>query len=82
VNWKNDLSDKTREVMQWMGNFSPTYNVEDKEVKGYKLYTDGESGKAYLTSDQLRDISDACLMVAEWLDKRAIEGNLFDFGRE
>ena len=51
--------------MQWLGDFSPTY---DGTLKGYKLGTDGEGGKEYVDSGELRELAQACITVADWLD--------------
>jgi hypothetical protein len=51
--------------MEWLGHFSPTY---DGDIKGHKLDSDGEGGKEYLDSGELRELSQACIIVADWLD--------------
>ena len=51
--------------MKWLGDFGPTY---DGTLKGYKLGTDGECGKAYVDSGELRELAQACIAVADWLD--------------
>lgn len=69
ANWE-DISASARDVMKALGNFGPTVHASAREVKGY-TYEDGEGGKQYLSSDDLRRIAAACEEVAEWLDKRA-----------
>lgn len=65
------LSCQTLGVMRDLGNFSPTFHAINREVKGYKLDSEGEAGKCYYTSSDLRQIAIACKEVADWLDKRA-----------
>jgi hypothetical protein len=65
-----ELSPMALGVMEDMGNFSPTVHADRKEVKGCQ-YDDGEAYKSYLDSQNLRDISAACIEVADWLDTRA-----------
>lgn len=68
-----ELSENARVTMKAMGNFGPTVHADAREVKGY-TYEDGEGGKCYLSSGDLRNISAACEEVAVWLDERA-DGN-------
>jgi hypothetical protein len=69
MNW-GDVSEKSREKMLWLGHFSPTVRAKDGEIKGYMLDADGDGGKTYLTSAELRDLAAACIEVADWLDER------------
>lgn len=73
MDWELNLSPKTRAIMRDLGNFSPTFHAENREVKGYMLDGEGESGKVYWTSKDLHEIASACLDVADWLDRRAEE---------
>lgn len=70
MNWQDDLSPKTLEVMKELGNFGPTVHINEKMLKGY-TYDDEGGGKTYWSSDDLRGIAAACTEAAEWLDKRA-----------
>jgi len=69
MNW-NDLPAPALETMKSLGNFSPTSNCDQKMVKGY-VYEDGEVGKCYLNANDLRDMAQDLIVVADWLDKRA-----------
>ncbi len=72
MEWINDISRAAREIMAWMGNFSPTVHAKDRQVKGYIADSNtGDGGKEYCTSADLRGIAAACTEVADWLDKRA-----------
>jgi hypothetical protein len=72
----DDLSNNTKSWMQLLGNFTPTVNVKDRMVKGYTIDPDdGSAGKTYHTSDELRELAEACNEVADWLDNRAAEAN-------
>jgi len=52
--------------MEELGNFGPTVNAANREVKGYM-----EDGKIYWRSKDLREIAESCIAVANWLDLRA-----------
>jgi hypothetical protein len=69
MNW-DDLDDATRRIMRELGEFGPTGNEEDKEVKGLAVTEDGEVVKMYYRSIDLRAIAEACIEVADWLDER------------
>ena len=58
-------------VMRELGNFSPTVHAGNREVKGYMLDSEGEGGKVYWSSADLRHTASACTQVADWLDARA-----------
>jgi hypothetical protein len=70
MDWGN-LSSDALEVMKTLGDFGPTTDANDREVKGYFVDDEGGSYSAYWNSDYLRTIAAACVEVAEWLDKRA-----------
>jgi hypothetical protein len=70
VEWK-DLPAPVLETMREIGNFAPTTNVRNREVKGYTLDGDGEAGKTYYQSPNLRQIATHLCVVADWLDRRA-----------
>lgn len=70
MNWK-DISDNAKGVMQELGNFSPTVNPANVEVKGYLHCDYGDDGRTYWSSDDLRNIANGCIEVADWLDARA-----------
>lgn len=65
------LPETTHDVMRELGGFSPTVHPHACEVKGYMLDDNGEGGRVYWTSDDLRQIAVACNEVAQWLDDRA-----------
>lgn len=67
----DSLSNLTLSVMRNMGGFGPTSKPEDRQVKGYTIGPDGEGGKSYYDSGELREIAAACNEAADWLDKRA-----------
>lgn len=70
--WGTELSESTREEMRLMGDYGPTVNPKNREVKG--VYYDTEeacSFSGYLTSADLRARAAACIEVADWLDRRA-----------
>lgn len=70
MNW-NDLSERARDTMSELGNFGPTTNAKEREVKGYMLDPGGDAGKAYYNSSELRTMAEDLSEVADWLDKRA-----------
>ena len=70
--WK-ELNGLTQGWMSMLGGFSPTVNPQDKQVKGVMFDSEGEIIKAYLDPDELREIADACLEVAQFLEDRAKE---------
>ncbi|MDI1253843.1 hypothetical protein [Thermomonas sp.] len=70
MDW-NDISADAREVMQELGNFGPTFHPGDRQVKGFMIDSDGDAGKTYWDSNELRRVAAACNEVAAWLDKRA-----------
>ena len=70
MKWE-DLDVTHRNIMEDLGNFSPTVNVAYREVKGCMLDGDGDAGKVYFNSKDLREIAGACIAVANWLDLRA-----------
>lgn len=57
--------------MDGLGNFSPTVHPLSREVKGYMLCDDGDDGRVYWSSSDLRRTAAACMQVADWLDARA-----------
>ena len=66
----NELPKRVLENMEWLGNFGPTTNVEDKLIKGY-MYDDDGGGKCYLSSKELRELSEDLLIIAIFLEQRA-----------
>ncbi len=66
TDWENDVSGTSKHWLQFLGGFTPTVNIEYKEVKGYL-----SGDRTYLNSEELRDISNALLEAAQWLEKRA-----------
>ena len=68
----DEISKEARETMKFIGNFSPTVNVDNREIKGYMIgLDDGEGGKVYLYSHELKSMAKHFIEVSEWLDKRA-----------
>lgn len=67
----DELSWNARYWMDKLGSFGPIDNKKAKTLKGSTLSEYGEGVKTYWTSQDLRDIADACTEVADWLDKRA-----------
>lgn len=68
----NGLSPNALDVLKDLGNYGPTVNKQDREVKGWAYDHDLDYVvKSYYTSDDLREISRACLEIADWLDTRA-----------
>ncbi len=65
MNWE-DLDEKHRLIMDELGDFSPTVNAANKEIKGYM-----DDGKTYWDSAYLRELAESCVAVANWLDLRA-----------
>lgn len=61
------ISKEARETMAMLGDFGPTFNADNREVKGYPQ----EQGKTYWSSNELRKMSTHLTEVAEWLDTRA-----------
>lgn len=72
MNW-DDISNHAKNWMRELGNFGPTVNKPDRLIKGYSACASGDVGKTYYSSDELRELSAACLEVADWLDARAQE---------
>ena len=70
MTWE-DISDNAKDVMNELGNFSPTVRPENVEVKGYLHCEEGDDGRTYWSSADLRRIAQGCVEVADWLDKRA-----------
>lgn len=66
-----ELSERALETMAELGNFGPTVNVQDRQMKGYTLDSDGEVSKTYLSATDMRRIAADLLEAADWLDARA-----------
>lgn len=71
MDWDNDLTKNTLAWMKLLGDFSPTSNVAQSQVKGYMLDNDGEGCKVYFDAGELRELAIACLEVSDWLMVRA-----------
>lgn len=69
MNW-NDLPGSVLDTMKFLGHFSPTSAPEQKFVKGY-MHDEDVGGKCYLDSNDLREMAEHFIVVADWLDKRA-----------
>lgn len=61
-----DLSEQTRQIMEDLGDYTPT--VRKDAVKGYIGGPDRE-GKDYLYPWHLRKMATACIEVAEYLEQ-------------
>lgn len=66
----NELPERVLYEMEQLGNFSPTVNVQYQEIKGYL-----DGGKTYYDSKDLRNMAKAFIVVAEWLEERALLEN-------
>lgn len=56
--------------MEYLGGFSPTNNVQEKEIKGYTSDSHGEVGTSYWSSDDLYRMANHLKYVANWLEQR------------
>lgn len=56
---------KAASVLKELGEFGPTVNPVNRELKGYI------DGKCYYDSKDLRELAAACIEAADWLDLRA-----------
>jgi len=56
---------KAAAILKELGEFSPTANPMNRELKGYI------DGKCYYDSRDLRGLAAACIEAADWLDFRA-----------
>lgn len=54
------------EWLEFLGNFGPTVNAQDKMLKGYT-----KRGKTYLDASDLKDLASVLISVSEWLLERA-----------
>lgn len=70
MEWE-DLSKEIKSWMNFLGSFSPTSDVIARCVKGYMADIEGDGGKVYLNSAELRELASACNDVANWLDARS-----------
>lgn len=72
MDWDNDLTKNTHAWMKLLGDFSPTSNPAQQQVKGYMLDNEsGEGCKVYFDAGELRELAIACLEVSDWLMVRA-----------
>lgn len=64
----DDLDERTRMRMRWLGDFLPTNHAS---IKGFMhdKYA-GHSKREYLTINELRELGRACFRVAMWLEIR------------
>lgn len=70
----NERSKLCNEWMRFLGNFGPTVHADRRQIKGYMIDPeDGEGGKVYLDSNELRALAEACIQMANWLDARATD---------
>ncbi len=49
-------------------------HAEKRELKGYTIDKDGDTAKTYYDSVELRELAGSCIEVADWLDRRAKQG--------
>ena len=68
--WR-DLPKEVLDDMEWLGNFGPTVVVQNREMKGQMVDSDGDVGKAYLDADSARRLAKSLNAAADWLDARA-----------
>jgi hypothetical protein len=66
-----DISEDARSWLKMLGDFGPTAHAKNRELKGYIAADEGEDGRTYLNSRDLREIAASCIEAADWLDKRA-----------
>ena len=71
---KTELSPRALETLADLGNFGPTVNVENKQMKGYMLHSDGEACKTYWDASDMRRIAADLIEAADWLEARAAKG--------
>ena len=69
-----DISKVALAWMQLIGNFGPTVHADKRELKGYTMDSDGDTVKTYYDSGELRELANSCIEVADWLDRRAQQG--------
>lgn len=72
MQWEIDLSGLALTWMKFLGDFSPVSNPKEKQLKGY-MHDDDGGCKVYLDSGELRELAQACIEAADWLDKRAVD---------
>lgn len=70
MDWDKDLSNNAKIWMHMLGEFSPTCDPDKKTVKGY-MYDNQGGGKVYFDSGELKELSAACIEVADWLVRRS-----------
>lgn len=70
MDW-NEVSEKTRQLLDEFGSLGPTVNAGNKELKGYMIDKGGDAGKVYLSASDLRELAAACIEAADWLERRA-----------
>jgi hypothetical protein len=68
----SEMSDTAKRALYELGHFAPTVRPEDRSVKGTQADDDGDVGKVYYNSDDLRQIAAGLVEAADWLDVRAI----------
>lgn len=69
--WK-ELNPRTLEIMKEFGNFGPTTNPANGEIKGTMCDAELDVGKVYFDSKDLREYAKAFKEVADWLDARKL----------
>ena len=67
----SEVSYDARMWLDQLGSFGPTVHAGRRELKGCLPCADGDDGRTYLDSDELRKIAAAFTEAADWLDKRA-----------
>lgn len=66
-----EVSGNARNWLDTLGGFTPTVHARNRDLKGRIACDDGEDGRVYLDSNELREIAAAFVEAADWLDKRA-----------
>jgi hypothetical protein len=68
LEWE-DLDERTRMRMRWLGDFMPTRNHGSIRGWMHDKYA-GYATEEYLTIEELRELGRACFRVALWLETR------------
>ena len=69
MDWK-DVSAEARDTMAFLGDFGPTVNIADRQIKGWKDTVEDGSHSVYIDSTELREMAAHFIEVADWLDRR------------
>lgn len=69
------FSENANEILKIMGDFGPTKNIKEKEIKGTQIDDWNSSYSIYINSNELRQYAAGLIEVADWLDKRSEDAN-------